>query len=116
MNRKGFTLVEVVLSIAVILIIMGGVMLGFNTIKDNAARMAAGRELSQKLANSGNSDKYKVVPLKDMSGIDDNDLLIYQTILIVESDGYEYVGSINIGQFSPHLIFRKTGNFEKKIN
>lgn len=39
--RKGFTLVEVALAVAVGLIIIGGAVLGYNAVKDNAANSNA---------------------------------------------------------------------------
>jgi len=40
-SRKGFTLVEVALAVAVGLIIIGGAVLGYNAVKDNAANSNA---------------------------------------------------------------------------
>src|SRR4051812_2125246 len=39
--RKGFTLVEVALAVAVGLIIIGGAVLGYNAVKDNASNSNA---------------------------------------------------------------------------
>ncbi|MDB5096148.1 MAG: hypothetical protein JWM80_569, partial [Cyanobacteria bacterium RYN_339] len=40
-TRKGFTLVEVALAVAVGLIIIGGAVLGYNAVKDNASNSNA---------------------------------------------------------------------------
>lgn len=40
-SRKGFTLVEVALAVAVGLIIIGGAVLGYNAVKDNASNSTA---------------------------------------------------------------------------
>lgn len=45
-GRKGFTLVEVALAVAVGLIIIGGVIVGYNAVKDNAAGSAARDKVS----------------------------------------------------------------------
>lgn len=117
MSRKGLTLVDVALLIAVVLIILVGTTLGYSAVKDNATHMAKRQEMAQKLVISGDSDKYKIVLAG--TGIVNKDETIFDistAIINNESEGFEFIDSINANEFSAYLVFRKIGNIEKKID